>query len=181
MQKMQKTRYDPWVGKIPWRRKWQLIPVFLPWELEGGAWWATVCRVAKEMDMTERLSNREKVMTTEWELSTWQQAEGNNREKVTTERREAKGAGKPREQGSIIVSRRSENATKLIARVINHNSLPRVSGEEEAALYKSCPKLLPIIYLELESQKSWIKMSSFILFMAALGLCCMQAFSGFGE
>ena len=21
---------DPWVGKIPWRRKWQPIPVFLP-------------------------------------------------------------------------------------------------------------------------------------------------------
>ena len=23
---------DPWVGKMPWRRKWQLIPVFLPGE-----------------------------------------------------------------------------------------------------------------------------------------------------
>ena len=22
--------FDPWVGKIPWRRKWQLTPVFLP-------------------------------------------------------------------------------------------------------------------------------------------------------
>ena len=22
-------RFDPWVGKIPWRRKWQPIPVFL--------------------------------------------------------------------------------------------------------------------------------------------------------
>jgi len=21
---------DPWVGKIPWRRKWQPTPVFLP-------------------------------------------------------------------------------------------------------------------------------------------------------
>ena len=21
---------DPWLGKIPWRRKWQLTPVFLP-------------------------------------------------------------------------------------------------------------------------------------------------------
>ena len=25
-------RFDPWVGKIPWRRKWQPIPVFLPGE-----------------------------------------------------------------------------------------------------------------------------------------------------
>ena len=22
-------RFDPWVGKIPWRRKWQPTPVFL--------------------------------------------------------------------------------------------------------------------------------------------------------
>ena len=27
---MQETRFDPWVGKIPWRRKWQPTPVFLP-------------------------------------------------------------------------------------------------------------------------------------------------------
>ena len=26
----QKTRFDPWIGKIPWRRKWQPTPVFLP-------------------------------------------------------------------------------------------------------------------------------------------------------
>ena len=28
-------RFDPWVRKIPWRRKWQLAPVFLPGELHG--------------------------------------------------------------------------------------------------------------------------------------------------
>ena len=27
---MQETRSSPWVRKIPWRRKWQSIPVFLP-------------------------------------------------------------------------------------------------------------------------------------------------------
>ena len=26
---------DPWVGKIPWRRKWQATPVFLPGESHG--------------------------------------------------------------------------------------------------------------------------------------------------
>ena len=26
---MQETQADPWVGKSPWRRKWQLTPVFL--------------------------------------------------------------------------------------------------------------------------------------------------------
>ena len=28
-----KHEFDPWVGKIPWRREWQPIPLFLP----GGA------------------------------------------------------------------------------------------------------------------------------------------------
>ena len=27
--------YDPWVGKIPWRRKWQPTPVFLPGKSHG--------------------------------------------------------------------------------------------------------------------------------------------------
>ena len=35
-----KYRFDLWVGKIPWRRKWQLTPVFLPgkipWTEEPG-------------------------------------------------------------------------------------------------------------------------------------------------
>ena len=32
---MQETRFDPWVRKIPWRRKWQPTPVFLPGESHG--------------------------------------------------------------------------------------------------------------------------------------------------
>ena len=34
-----KPRFDPWVGKIPWKRKWQSTPVFLPgnpWTEETG-------------------------------------------------------------------------------------------------------------------------------------------------
>ena len=27
--------FDPWVGKIPWKRVWQPIPVFLPGESQG--------------------------------------------------------------------------------------------------------------------------------------------------
>ena len=27
--------FNPWVRKIPWRRKWQLTPVFLPSESHG--------------------------------------------------------------------------------------------------------------------------------------------------
>ena len=30
-----KCRFDPWVRKIPWRRKWQPTPVFLPEEFHG--------------------------------------------------------------------------------------------------------------------------------------------------
>ena len=46
--------FDPWVGKIPWRRKWQPTPVFLPGEscgqriLVGYSSWGH-----KESDMTE--------------------------------------------------------------------------------------------------------------------------------
>ena len=30
-----KRGFDPWIGKIPWRRAWQLTPVFLPAESHG--------------------------------------------------------------------------------------------------------------------------------------------------
>ena len=30
-----RPRFNPWVGKIPWRRKWQPCPVFLPGESHG--------------------------------------------------------------------------------------------------------------------------------------------------
>ena len=42
--------FDPWVGKIPWRRKWQPNPVFLPRlgnPTGRGGWRATVPEVAE--------------------------------------------------------------------------------------------------------------------------------------
>ena len=45
-------RFDPWVGKIPWRREWQPTPRFLPGEshgqrsLEGYRPWS--CRVRQD-------------------------------------------------------------------------------------------------------------------------------------
>ena len=52
-----RPKFDPWVRKIPWKRKWQPTPVFcLGNPMDRGAWWATVHGVAKEMDMTERLN-----------------------------------------------------------------------------------------------------------------------------
>ena len=48
---------DPWVGRIPWRRKWQPTPVFLPGKFQarqrslvGYSPWG-----CKESDTTERL------------------------------------------------------------------------------------------------------------------------------
>ena len=35
VQETWKTRFDPWVRKIPWRRKWQPTPGFLPGESHG--------------------------------------------------------------------------------------------------------------------------------------------------
>ena len=53
---MQRPWFNPWVGKISWRRKWQSTPVFLPgkfreWRnLVGYSPWG-----CKELDMTERI------------------------------------------------------------------------------------------------------------------------------
>ena len=51
----QETQFNPWVRKIPWRRKRQLTSVFLPGESHGqrnllgyNPWYP------KELDMTER-------------------------------------------------------------------------------------------------------------------------------
>jgi len=35
MQEIKRCRFDPSVGKIPWRRKWQPTPVFLPGKSHG--------------------------------------------------------------------------------------------------------------------------------------------------
>ena len=45
--------FNPWVRRIPSRRKGQPTPVFLPGESHGhGAWWATVHGVPKESGTT---------------------------------------------------------------------------------------------------------------------------------
>ena len=52
--RLRRHGFNPWVGKIPWRRKWQPTPVFLPEEsheqrsLEGYS-----LSDLKESDMTE--------------------------------------------------------------------------------------------------------------------------------
>ena len=52
--------FDPWVRRIPWRRKWQSSPVFLPGESHGlrslagyGAWVAKSWTLVKQLRFKE--------------------------------------------------------------------------------------------------------------------------------
>ena len=52
-----RCRSDPWVWKIPWRRKWQSTPVFLPGESHGQRSLASYSPWGcKGLDMTEHVS-----------------------------------------------------------------------------------------------------------------------------
>ena len=54
---MWETGFDPWVGKISWRRKLQPTPVFLPREFHGQrslVGYST--RGHKQLAMTEKLT-----------------------------------------------------------------------------------------------------------------------------
>ena len=52
-----RPRFNPWVGKIPWKRKWQPTSVFLPGKSHGRrslvGYTSGGC---KELDTTERLT-----------------------------------------------------------------------------------------------------------------------------
>ena len=51
-------RFDPWVRNIPWRRKWQSTPVFLPGKSHGQSSIAGCSPwCCKESDTTEQLNN----------------------------------------------------------------------------------------------------------------------------
>ena len=62
MKEMQQTRFDPWVGKIAWSRKWLRTPAFFPGEfhgrrsLAGYSPWG--CRVRHDWGHTHILCNR---------------------------------------------------------------------------------------------------------------------------
>ena len=49
---MRRWRFHPWVGKIPYRRKWHPTQIFLPGKsLDRGAWQAAIHGMAKELDI----------------------------------------------------------------------------------------------------------------------------------
>jgi len=46
--KSRRYGFNSWIGKKPWRRKWQLTQVFLSGKPMGrGAWWAVIHGLAK--------------------------------------------------------------------------------------------------------------------------------------
>ena len=64
-QMVKRPGLDPWVGKIPWGRKWQPASVLLPKESQGQR--SLVCCSpwgCKELDTTERLSTQFRVVPT---------------------------------------------------------------------------------------------------------------------
>ena len=51
--------FDPWVRKIPWRRKWEILEFWyscLGNLMDRGGWWAIVHRVTKSWTQLKRLS-----------------------------------------------------------------------------------------------------------------------------
>ena len=65
-----RREFHPWVGKIPWRRKWQLTPVFLSGKfhvqrsLVGDSPWSH-----KQSDTTERRSTQKQKNRFSWTSS----------------------------------------------------------------------------------------------------------------
>ena len=62
--------FDPWVGKIAWRRKWELTPVFLPAKSHGQR--SLVVRVQRVTKSWTRLSTH----TRHRQMSFWGGASG---------------------------------------------------------------------------------------------------------
>ena len=49
-------RFNPWVGKIPWRREWHSTAVFLPGEFQGQRSLGSSLWVCKELETTALLT-----------------------------------------------------------------------------------------------------------------------------
>ena len=70
---VQETSFIPWFRKIPWRRKWQLTPVFLPGKSHGEQSLAGYRPwVYKESDTTEWLKNNKQQLG-KFERISWDQ------------------------------------------------------------------------------------------------------------
>ena len=72
---MQETQVDPWIGKIPWRGKWQPIPVFLSGESRGQRSLASYSPWGcKGSDMTKQLNKNSDISPVCYMEEIWGQA-----------------------------------------------------------------------------------------------------------
>ena len=56
-----RCKFDLWIGKIPWRKAWQPIPVFLPGKFHGQRSLADYSPCGhKELDMTKCIHTQDK-------------------------------------------------------------------------------------------------------------------------
>ena len=55
--------FDPWVQKIPWRRKWQPTPVLLPGKSHGSV---NICRVIKSANHSSRHHHQSLTWLNNW-------------------------------------------------------------------------------------------------------------------
>ena len=68
--------FDPWIRKIPWRRKWQPTPVFLPGESHGQRKLVGYSRWGcKESDTTKQLTHTHRALCS-WMRGEWSRTEG---------------------------------------------------------------------------------------------------------
>ena len=75
-------RFNPWVGKIPWRKEWQPTPVFLPGESHGQRSLVDYSPCGRrETDMTEQLTQHRMLYFVSYDtikimVGTWVSSEG---------------------------------------------------------------------------------------------------------
>ena len=63
IQETKKHGFDPWVRKIPWSRKWQPTPVFLPGNpMNREALWTTAPWGCKESDTAEHACREREIL-----------------------------------------------------------------------------------------------------------------------
>ena len=61
-----RCEFDPWIGKIPWKRAWQSRPSILAWRsprLDRGAWHTVVRWIAKSQTGLKQLGTHTCIMS----------------------------------------------------------------------------------------------------------------------
>ena len=64
--RLKRHGFNPWVGKIPWRRTWQPTPVFLPRESHGQRSLAGYSPCGRRVRHTEQVSTVQQVSQLIW-------------------------------------------------------------------------------------------------------------------